>query len=78
MVRADWITVADDGEGISPDVAEALFEPFVTTRPQGTGLGLAMARRILEAHGGTIALRPGEGLSGRGACFAMSLPGRHP
>ncbi|MFT5686946.1 MAG: two-component system NtrC family sensor kinase [Myxococcota bacterium] len=67
---AGWITIADDGQGIPDAVTDTLFEPFVTTRPQGTGLGLAMGRRILEAHGGGLTLLP----STRGACFELTLP----
>jgi two-component system CheB/CheR fusion protein len=50
------LRVADQGPGIPPDIREHLFEPFFTTKHRGTGLGLATARRILEGHGGTIAL----------------------
>ncbi len=48
------ITVADTGHGISADNLQHVFEPFFTTRKQGTGLGLPNARKIIEAHGGTI------------------------
>jgi PAS domain S-box-containing protein len=50
------IRIADHGPGISPDVREHLFEPFFTTRHRGTGLGLVTARRLMEAHGGTVLL----------------------
>jgi PAS domain S-box-containing protein len=55
---ADWheIRVVDQGPGIPAEAREHLFEPFFTTKHRGTGLGLATARRILEAHGGTIDL----------------------
>jgi two-component system, NtrC family, sensor histidine kinase HydH len=46
--------VRDHGEGVAADEAERIFEPFYTTRAQGTGLGLAVARRIVEQHGGTL------------------------
>ena len=68
-----WIAVEDDGAGIAEAVSETLFEPFVTTRPQGTGLGLAMGRRILAAHGGTLERMP-SALGGAG--FRLFLPGR--
>lgn len=57
------VTVRDDGRGIPEEERERIFEPFFTTRPGGTGLGLAVARRIVAAHGGTIRVRsaPGEG-----------------
>jgi signal transduction histidine kinase len=68
------ITVADDGPGVPAELAAKLFEPFVTARPGGSGLGLALARRVAERHGGTLALEstPGE----RGARFSMYLPGK--
>ncbi len=57
------IHIADRGPGIPPQVREHLFEPFFTTRHRGTGLGLVTARRLIEAHGGTVRLddRPGGG-----------------
>ena len=51
------ICVRDRGPGIPPERAHDLFEPFVTTRAQGTGLGLAVARRNVELHGGTLTAR---------------------
>jgi signal transduction histidine kinase len=64
------IEVSDDGPGVPPDIAATLFEPLVTARVGGTGLGLALARRIAAAHGGTITLAP----SAVGACFRIELP----
>ncbi|MEZ4469347.1 MAG: ATP-binding protein [bacterium] len=71
--------VLDDGPGVPPADAERIFEPFFTTKARGTGLGLAMAARIAEAHGGRLSLRAGGGLGpgGRGACFHLAL-GRLP
>lgn len=70
------IEVADSGPGLSPEQAERLFEPFFTTKPTGTGLGLAMALRIVQAHRGGLQLVPGRGAgpSGTGACFEIRLP----
>lgn len=51
-------TVSDDGPGLADDVRAQLFTPFFTTRPTGTGLGLVIARRILEAHGGRLDADP--------------------
>ncbi len=65
------IDVADSGPGVPPAMRARIFEPFFTTRPRGTGLGLAVARQIVEAHGGRIAVgeRPGGG-----ARFTLRLP----
>lgn len=65
------LTVADTGDGISPDVRPRLFEPYVTTKPRGLGLGLAIARRIMEDHGGRIEVASE---SGRGSRFTVVLP----
>jgi signal transduction histidine kinase len=65
------IAVDDDGPGIPADLRARVFEPFFTTRPRGTGLGLAVARQIVEAHGGRIDV--GDGPRG-GACFTVRLP----
>jgi len=58
MVR---ITVADTGSGISPEVASQLFQPFVTTKQQGMGVGLSICRTIVESHGGQIWVEPNPG-----------------
>ena len=52
------ITVSDTGAGISPDVAEQLFQPFITTKRSGMGVGLSISRTIIEAHGGRIWFEP--------------------
>jgi PAS domain S-box-containing protein len=54
--RALQVTFRDNGSGFQPEQRARLFEPFYTTRPQGSGLGMVIAQRILEAHGGTIAV----------------------
>ncbi len=64
-------TVSDRGPGIPPGDLERIFEPFYTTRPNGTGLGLAVAQRIVQMHGGTLtaANEPGGGAS-----FRVAIP----
>lgn len=64
------VEVADDGPGVPAEIASTLFEPLVTARAGGTGLGLALARRIAAAHGGSIAHVPTE----TGATFRIDLP----
>ena len=66
------ITVSDDGPGVPADLAATLFEPFVTAREGGSGLGLAVARRVAEQHGGSIVLESTPGM--RGARFSVYLP----
>jgi signal transduction histidine kinase len=66
-----FIEVTDDGPGVPADIAATLFDPLVTKREGGTGLGLALARRVAAAHGGSVALVPTE----RGARFRVEMPG---
>ena len=63
------IDVSDDGPGVPPELRETLFDTLVTARPGGTGLGLALARRIAAAHKTTIALVPGTS-----ATFRITFP----
>jgi two-component system, NtrC family, sensor histidine kinase HydH len=65
------IEVEDTGPGIPPSIAERVFQPFFTTKAAGTGLGLAVVRRIVEAHHGSVML---ESASGEGARFVIRLP----
>ncbi|MGD9635550.1 MAG: nitrogen regulation protein NR(II), partial [Pirellulales bacterium] len=64
------ISVRDNGPGLSPDARQNVFEPFFTTKTKGTGLGMAIARQIVDAHGGSIRL----GVAGGGAEFLITLP----
>ena len=65
------IAVRDHGAGLPDGSVDRLFEPFFTTRPGGTGLGLAMARRIAESHGGGLTAKNADG---GGAVFDLILP----
>ena len=65
------ITVADEGKGILPENLDNIFRPFFTTKGHGTGLGLSLARRIVEAHGGSIRVRS---QVGKGTQFEVRLP----
>jgi signal transduction histidine kinase len=66
------IAVSDSGNGLPVDEAERIFDAFFTTKPQGTGMGLSISRRIIEAHGGRLWATPN---AGRGAIFQFTLPG---
>lgn len=70
------IDVADSGPGLSAEQAQRVFEPFFTTKPKGTGLGLAMAQRIIQTHLGALRVSSGRGAgpAGGGACFTIELP----
>jgi two-component system, NtrC family, sensor histidine kinase HydH len=69
--RRAELRVADTGSGVSAEVRPHLFEPFYTTRPEGTGLGLALCREIVRQHGGDIELEAGDS---HGAVFHVWLP----
>lgn len=69
--KAVEIRVADTGPGIADEVRAGLFEPFVTSKPSGMGMGLSVCRRLVEAHGGTIELEASEG---QGTTFTLRLP----
>jgi len=66
------VRVKDDGPGIPAEVRYRIFEALFTTKAKGSGLGLALCRRILEAHGGTIELEPTD----KGASFLLTFPPR--
>ena len=65
------LAVADTGPGLVPEVAGRLFEPFVSTKPEGMGVGLSICRSIVEAHGGRLWAEPNPG---GGTVFRFALP----
>ncbi len=65
------LKAADTGPGIPPGVLPKIFDPFYTTKPSGTGLGLFVSQRIIKSHGGSIGV---ESVEGRGTCFTIYLP----
>ncbi len=64
-------SVADTGSGINPEIAAHLFQPFVTSKANGMGVGLSICRTIIEAHGGRISAGPN---TGGGTIFEFTLP----
>ncbi len=76
--RGDWngascvrVEIRDQGQGMEPEVLERAVDPFFTTRPSGTGLGLPIVQRIIEAHGGDIEI---ESEAGAGTSVILLLP----
>jgi len=65
------VRVADSGPGISAELREPIFNPFVTTKKTGVGLGLSIVSRIVDEHHGSIGLARG---GGQGACFVVFFP----
>ena len=65
------VAVADTGPGISSEIRDRLFQPFVTTKDNGMGIGLSICRRIVEAHGGSLRAEDGDG---GGTIFRLTLP----
>jgi C4-dicarboxylate-specific signal transduction histidine kinase len=69
-------SVSDLGDGVPREAKERLFDPFVTTKPGGLGLGLSICRSVVEAHGGSLRHHQNDERAGlRGAVFAFTLPG---
>src|SRR5262249_13512144 len=65
------VTVRDNGPGLNPEQRRRIFDPFFTTKTKGTGLGMAIAKRIVEAHGGQIGVGPN---ADGGAAIVIVLP----
>jgi two-component system, LuxR family, sensor kinase FixL len=70
-----FFAVADTGTGIAPEIAQHLFQPFVTSKANGMGVGLSICRTIIESHGGRIAARANDG---GGTVFEFTLPFAEP
>ncbi len=70
MIR---VRVTDTGPGVPRDVRDRIFEPFVSTKEEGTGFGLALAQQAVEEHGGTLRLEDVD-TGGVGAVFVVELP----
>jgi two-component system sensor histidine kinase HydH len=68
--KTTQLRVRDEGPGVAPEVRHRLFQALYTTKAKGTGIGLALCRRIVEAHGGSIVLEP----SDTGASFLVTIP----
>jgi len=69
------LSVSDLGDGVPREAKERLFDPFVTTKRGGLGLGLSICRSVVEAHGGSLRHRQNDEGGARGAVFAFTLPG---
>jgi signal transduction histidine kinase len=63
--------VVDDGPGIAPELRERVFQPFVSARPGGVGLGLTFVKRVVHDHRGSVTVAP---RAGPGACLRVRLP----
>jgi signal transduction histidine kinase len=70
-----WLRLRDNGPGIPAETLPRLFDPFFTSKEGGTGLGLALAKKIADAHGGTLEV---DSEPGRGAEFVLTLPKSRP
>jgi two-component system sensor kinase FixL len=66
-----FIDVIDNGPGLDPEIADRLFQPFVSTKPAGMGIGLTICHTIAEGHGGGLSAEP---VAGGGLRFRLSLP----
>src|SRR5207248_9233376 len=69
--RGVEISLHDTGPGVSPEMRDQIFNPFVTTKKTGVGLGLSIVSKIVDEHHGIVRL---ENSSGNGACFVIFFP----
>ena len=66
-----WVGIGDTGGGINPKIAQQIFQPYFTTKKEGSGLGLMVVQRIVRSHGGEIDLK---NLADKGLLFTIRLP----
>lgn len=66
-----WVRICDDGVGVDPALLDRVFDPFVSTKPEGVGLGLVNVKAVVAGHGGRVALEP---RTPRGTCAVIQLP----
>jgi signal transduction histidine kinase len=69
------VSVEDTGTGLDPAIADRIFDSFVTTKPEGMGMGLSICRSIIDAHGGRISASPRVPY---GTVFRFTVPGKPP
>lgn len=75
VVEGVEVRIADSGPGISPELHDQIFNPFVTTKKSGVGLGLSIVSKIVDGHQGSIRIEPAANAGqGSGACFVMFFP----
>jgi signal transduction histidine kinase len=65
------LVIADNGPGVAEAERDRIFQPFFTTKAEGTGVGLSFARQVALSHGGTLTLAPGS--PGKGATFVLTV-----
>jgi len=68
-----WLRIRDNGPGIDPEAIDEIFSPFYTSKAKGNGLGLAISKKVVDAHGGTIEV---ESALGAGTSFVLTFPKR--
>lgn len=66
-----WIRIRDNGPGMNPEIRKRIFDPFYTSKPDGTGLGLALSKKVVESHGGSLEVQAD---TGSGAEFLLTFP----
>ena len=69
-----WLRIRDNGPGMSEEVRRRIFDPFYTTKSDGTGLGLALSKKVVESHGGSLEVQAD---SSSGTEFLLTFPQAH-